>query len=83
VQARIDRMAFGHPGGAKPVGEGIHEMRIGHGPGYRVYFMHQGARVVVLLCAGDKSTQDADIKPARRMPGSGRSRHDGRNVQPL
>lgn len=62
VQVRLDRMAAGHAGDAKPVGGGVSEMRIDHGPGYRVYFMQRGARLVVLLCAGDKSTQAADIQ---------------------
>ena len=67
VAARIDRLAAGNAGDARPVGEGISELRIDHGPGYRVYFMQRGLRVVVLLCAGDKSTQAADIAAAKRI----------------
>ena len=67
VLARIDRLAAGNAGDAKPVGDGINELRIDHGPGYRVYFMRRGMRVVLLLCGGDKSTQAADIKAAKRI----------------
>ncbi|MDR0780765.1 MAG: type II toxin-antitoxin system RelE/ParE family toxin [Pseudomonadales bacterium] len=64
VQARIRRAGLGNPGDVKPVGSGISEMRIDYGPGYRVYFMQRGARLIVLLCGGDKSTQEADIARA-------------------
>ena len=64
VQARIDRLSEGNPGDVKPVGSGICELRIDCGPGYRVYFMRNGALIIVLLVGGDKSTQDADIKRA-------------------
>lgn len=60
-------MAFGHLGDAKSVGEGISELRIHYGPGYRVYFKQHGDTLVVLLCAGDKSTQSADIRTAARL----------------
>ncbi len=65
VLIRIDRLAAGNPGDVKPVGGGICELRIDHGPGYRVYYLHQGDRLILLLCGGDKSTQDADITAAR------------------
>ena len=61
IQVRIDRMAGGQFGDAKPVRSGVSELRIDHGPGYRVYFIRKGALVIVLLAGGDKSTQDADI----------------------
>ncbi len=64
VQARVDRLAAGNPGDVKPVGEGVSEMRIDYGPGYRVYFTRRGNEVVILLAGGDKSSQDADIKTA-------------------
>ena len=64
IEARIVRMALGNPGDVKPVRDGISEMRIDHGPGYRVYFMQRGQMVIVLLAGGDKRTQDADIKRA-------------------
>jgi putative addiction module killer protein len=65
IHARIDRMADCNFGDAKPVGEGISEARIHYGPGYRLYFMQQGQTLVVLLCGGDKSTQQRDIKQAK------------------
>lgn len=67
VQARIDRLAAGNAGDVKPVGEGVSEMRIDYGPGYRVYFMRRGLLLVVLLCGGDKSTQDVDIAAAKLL----------------
>ena len=67
VQARIQRLAAGNPGDVKPVGEGVSEMRIDYGPGYRVYFTRRGNEVVVLLAGGDKSTQDTDIKTAQGL----------------
>ncbi|HLT05859.1 MAG TPA: type II toxin-antitoxin system RelE/ParE family toxin [Pseudomonas sp.] len=67
IQARIDRMADGNMGDAKPVGDGLSEARIDYGPGYRVYFMQQGQQLVVLLCGGDKSSQARDIKQAKQI----------------
>ena len=67
VQARIQRLAAGNPGDVKPVGEGVSEMRINYGPGYRVYFTRRGNEVVILLVGGDKSTQDTDIKTAQGL----------------
>ena len=67
VLVRIDRLADGNPGDVKPVGEGISELRINYGPGYRVYYLRDGDKLIVLLCGGDKSTQDDDIKNARRI----------------
>jgi len=64
IQARIDRAEQGNFGDCEPVGEGVSEMRIHYGPGYRVYFAQQGIEVVILLCGGDKSTQKKDIKDA-------------------
>lgn len=64
IQARIDRLANGNPGDFKPLREGISEMRIDHGPGYRVYFMQRGPVVIVILAGGDKRTQNADIDQA-------------------
>jgi putative addiction module killer protein len=65
IMTRLDRLARGNAGDARSVGEGLSELRIDYGPGYRVYFMRRGAFVVVLLCGGDKSTQEADIKRAK------------------
>lgn len=67
IAARIVRLEGGNPGDVKPVGEGVSEMRIAYGPGYRVYFVQQGKTVVVLLCGGDKGTQAADIAKAKAM----------------
>lgn len=67
VQVRIERLAAGNPGDVEPVGEGVSEMRIDYGPGYRVYFKRQGREVVILLAGGDKRTQSADIKTALRL----------------
>jgi putative addiction module killer protein len=67
VQARIERLAGGNVGDVKPVGEGVSEMRIDYGPGYRVYFTRQKRELIVLLAGGDKSTQGADIKIAIRL----------------
>jgi putative addiction module killer protein len=67
IFARLDRLAYGHAGDAEPVGEGISEPRIHHGPGYRVYFQQRGDTVVILLCGGDKSTQAKDIKTAKHL----------------
>ena len=64
VQARIEKLAFGHIGDVKPVGEGISELRIDYGPGYRVYFKKQGRSLVILLAGGDKRRQRRDIKNA-------------------
>ena len=64
VQARIDRLSLGNPGDVGPVGEGVSEMRIHYGPGYRVYFVQRGAMMVVLLAGGDKKSQDKDIRAA-------------------
>ncbi|MDR2243873.1 MAG: type II toxin-antitoxin system RelE/ParE family toxin [Burkholderiales bacterium] len=65
IQKRIRRLSLGNPGDVKPVGEGVSEMKIDYGPGYRVYFMRRGPVVVVLLCGGDKSSQDQDIALAK------------------
>ncbi len=67
IDVRIRRLSLGNPGDVKPVGDGVSEMRIDYGPGYRVYFKQQGAVVVILLCGGDKSTQAADIKHAKEL----------------
>lgn len=67
IQARIERLAAGNPGDVKPVGDGVSELRIDYGPGYRVYFTRRGNEVVILLAGGDKSTQDTDIKIAQGL----------------
>jgi putative addiction module killer protein len=67
IQARIDRVEMGHFGDAEPVGEGIRELRIFYGPGYRVYFVQRNDVVVILLSGGDKSSQRADIAEAKEI----------------
>jgi putative addiction module killer protein len=67
ILERIERLAAGNPGDFKPVSEGVSELRIDYGPGYRVYYKKQGQKVVILLAGGDKSTQAKDIKTALRL----------------
>jgi len=67
VLVRIERLASGNTGDVKPVGEGISEMRIDYGPGYRVYFTKRGSELIILLAGGDKGSQAADIKVAIRL----------------
>jgi len=67
VLARVERLAAGNPGDVKPVGEGVSEMRIDYGPGYRVYYKKHGREVVILLAGGDKQSQTSDIKAALRL----------------
>jgi putative addiction module killer protein len=65
VLVRIGRLERGNFGDVKPVGEGISEIRVHHGPGYRLYFIRRGLEVVVLLCGGDKGSQSRDIRAAQ------------------
>jgi putative addiction module killer protein len=67
IAARLDRLALGNPGDVKPVGGGLSEMRIDHGPGYLVYFLQRGSIIIVLLCGGDKATQLRDIEQAKAL----------------
>ena len=67
ILVRIERLAAGNPGDVKPVGEGVSELRIDYGTGYRVYYKRQGQQVVILLAGGDKNTQARDIKTALRL----------------
>lgn len=67
IETRIRRLSLGNPGDVKPVGEGVSEMRIDYGPSYRVYFTRRGPVVVVLLCGGDKGSQDRDIALAKTV----------------
>jgi len=67
IVGRIRRIEMGNPGDARSVGRGILEMRIDYGPGYRIYYVHRGAHIVILLCGGDKRTQQQDIKRAQKI----------------
>ena len=67
ILVRVERLAAGNPGDAKPVGEGVSELRIHYGPGYRVYYKQQGEEIVILLAGGDKRSQSSDIKKALEL----------------
>ena len=67
IAVRIRRLSLGNPGDVRPVGGGVSELRIDYGPGYRVYFLKQGATLVILLAGGDKSSQSQDIAEARNL----------------
>ncbi|HEX3439371.1 MAG TPA: type II toxin-antitoxin system RelE/ParE family toxin [Pseudolabrys sp.] len=67
INVRIRRLSLGNPGDVKPVGEGVSEMRVDYGPGYRIYFVQRGRAVIVLLADGDKRSQDRDIETAHAL----------------
>jgi putative addiction module killer protein len=67
ILVRIERLSAGNPGDVKPVGEGVSELRIDYGSGYRVYYKKQGRKVIILLAGGDKHSQTKDIKTALRL----------------
>lgn len=67
ILARVRRLSLGNPGDVRPVGEGVSELRIDYGPGYRVYFTQRGATLIVLLVGGDKRTQRRDIETAKEL----------------
>lgn len=77
INVRIRRLSVGNPGDVKPVGAGVGELRVDYGPGYRVYFARQAARLIVLLCGGDKSTQNRDIETAKAMAKELKEKNDG------
>ena len=66
IRVRLDRVSLGNLGDCRGVGDGVQELRIDYGPGYRVYFGQAGTAIVLLLCGGDKSTQANDIERAKR-----------------
>jgi putative addiction module killer protein len=78
IASRLDRLAFGNAGDVRPVGEGVSELRIDYGPGYRVYFKKRGRIVIILLCGGDKSSQETDIKTAKRLAKEWREKDGGK-----
>jgi len=67
IDIRIRRLSLGNPGDVKSVGEGVSELRIDYGPGYRVYFAKKGVRLIILLAGGDKTTQAGDIEKAKKL----------------
>ena len=76
ILERIDRLANGNPGDVKPVGHGVSELRLTYGPGYRVYYLQEADRLILLLCGGDKSTQQKDIDKAHRLADEWREDED-------
>jgi putative addiction module killer protein len=66
IRVRLDRVSLANMGDCHGVGDGVQELRIDHGPGYRVYFGQLGSTIVLLICGGDKSTQTKDIDPAKQ-----------------
>ncbi|MBV8768182.1 MAG: type II toxin-antitoxin system RelE/ParE family toxin [Hyphomicrobiales bacterium] len=73
ILRRVDRLIAGNAGDVRPVGEGISELRIDYGPGYRVYFLRRGTLLIILLCGGDKRTQDRDIRKSKELANKIRS----------
>jgi putative addiction module killer protein len=67
IASRIERLENDHVGDVRSIGDGVNELRIDHGPGYRIYFTRRGQTIYVLLCGGDKSTQARDIRTAKRL----------------
>lgn len=77
IAMRLQRLANGNAGDAAPVGEGVSELRIHYGPGYRVYYQQRGELIVLLLCGGDKSTQAKDIRAAKQIAAQWSDDDDG------
>jgi putative addiction module killer protein len=77
ILARIDRLSNGNPGDVAPIGDGLSEMKIDYGPGYRVYYLQHGQLLVVLLCAGEKGSQKRDIKDAKAYAAIWKEQNDG------
>jgi len=76
VRLRLERLAEGNPGQVNQVGRGVSELKIDYGPGYRVYYLQRGATVVILLCGGDKSSQQHDIALAHRLADEWKKRNE-------
>jgi putative addiction module killer protein len=79
IASRLDRLAFGNAGDVRPVGQGVSELRIDHGPGYRIYCVKRGETIIILLSGGDKSTQAKGIKTAKRLAAEWRKEDDEEN----
>jgi putative addiction module killer protein len=77
INVRIRRLSLGNPGDVKPIGEGVSELRIDYGPGYRVYFVRREAHLIILMCGGDKSTQVQDIETAKTIAKKLKDDNDG------
>lgn len=75
IEVRIRRLSLGNPGQYRDLKGGIRELKIDHGPGYRVYYTHRNQTLVLLLCGGDKSTQDRDVNLARHIATQWEDRH--------
>jgi len=78
ITVRLNRLSLGLPGDWKSIQEGVFELRVDYGPGYRVYFAQDGSRLVLLLCGGDKKTQDRDVRQAKKYWKDYESRKEGK-----
>jgi putative addiction module killer protein len=83
IAMRLRRLTLGNAGDVRPIGNGLSELRIDYGPGYRIYFMQQGMMLIILLCAGDKRTQQKDITKAKKLAARWEEEKDGKNIQSL
>lgn len=84
VLVRINRLAAGNPGDVKPVGQGVSELRIPYGPGYRIYYLHDGDQVILLLTAGTSPPRTpTSAKPTRSPPNGGEADHEHRGLRTL
>ncbi|HBX80377.1 MAG: type II toxin-antitoxin system RelE/ParE family toxin [Propionibacteriaceae bacterium] len=81
IVERIDRLAHGNPGDSKTVGQGVRELRLTYGPGYRIYYLQDGDSLVLLLCGGNKSTQQTDIQQAHQLANDWQHERDGNDDQ--
>lgn len=78
ILRRLDRLTQGNPGDVRPIGKGLSELRLDVGPGYRVYYLQDGGTLILLLCGGDKSTQQKDIDKAHELAEQWRQEKEGR-----
>jgi putative addiction module killer protein len=80
IAMRLRRLTLGNAGDVRPIGNGLSELRIDYGPGYRIYFMQQGMMLIILLCAGDKRTQQKDINRAKELAARWKEETDEKNI---